>query len=146
MVSMQSNLEMKGKTMGLLLPDRENFDEGVFIAYQYDTMLRCELQGLLMLNSKSFEDGGNIFIPIIYKKILSYRNGVARAINIAGNLIYIRNDGEKLYDQEFPFIPELCEDFKKNGKAKVGCLLDGEIVLRGTMNRDGDLFLKDYSE
>ena len=122
-----------------IIPERELFDEGIFIIHDYNEELRCELEGIYGI--------GNIFnyIPCMYKKVLSCKNGFARAINIAGNLVYIGANGEKLFDYEFPFVPELCEDFDKDGRAKIACLVDETFILKGYMNSDGEMFLKDYN-
>lgn len=120
--------------------DRELFDKGVLIRYRYDKTLRCELQGLYRLKDTTGLYNGETFIPCVYKKILSYKNGFARVITITGNMIYVRDDGEKFFDQELPFIPELCSDFDKNGKASIACLIEGVLIVRGYMDREGEMF------
>lgn len=121
------------------VPDRELFEEEILISYEYNEELRCDLEGIYRIGDE-FK-----FIPCLYKKVLSYKNGFARVINMAGNLVYISSNGEKLFDYEFPFIPELCEDFDEDGRASIACLADGAFILKGYMNSDGEMFLKDYN-
>ena len=126
------------------IPDKELFESGVLIKYEYNDELKYQLQGLCWITEADKSDNVHS-IPCIYKKILSYKNGFARAINPAGNLVYIGEDGDVIYDRELPFVIELCEDFDENGKAKIACLVDGVFIVRGYMNQHGDMFLKNYN-
>ena len=122
------------------LPDKELFEEGVLLTSEYNEEIRCDLQGLYRLsNSKSI-------LPCIYKKVLSFKNGFARAIDMAGRLIYVSEDGDSLFDCELPFVQELCDDFDEDGKASIGCLVNATYIIKGHMNTDGEMFLKGYNE
>lgn len=122
------------------LPDQELFEEGVLLTSEYNEDIRCDLQGLYRLSS------GKSILPCIYKKVLSFKNGFARAIDLAGRLIYVSEDGDRLFDYELPFVQELCDDFDEDGKASIACLVDGFFIVKGHMNTDGEMFLKDYNE
>ena len=121
------------------LPDQELFEKGVLLTSEYNEDIRCDLQGLYIVS-----DGKSI-IPCIYKKILSYKNGFARAIDLAGRLIYV-SETDCLFDCELPFVQELCDDFDEDGKASIACLVDGVFIVKGHMNTDGEMFLKGYNE
>ena len=131
--------------MSYHIPDRELFEGRVLIKCLYNEELRCELQGLCQLKEGVEADDDATDIPCIYKKILSHKNGFTRAINIAGNLVYICDDGYQIFDRELPFIPELCEDFDETGIAKIACLVEGVFIVKGHMNKDGEMFLKAYN-
>lgn len=122
------------------LPDKELFEEGVLLETEYNKDLRCDLQGLYRLSD------GEHFVPCLYKKVLSYKNGFARVIDLAGNLRYVGQNGDYIFDRELPFVPELCDDFDENGKAYIACLIDGTFIVSGYMNTDGEFFLKNYNE
>lgn len=121
------------------LPDRELFEEGVLLTSEYNKDIRCDLYGLYRLS-----DSKNI-IPCLYKSILSYRNGFARVIDLAGNLKYV-SETDCLFDRELPFVQEFCYDFDEDGIALIGCLVDGYYIVKGKMNTDGEMFLKGYNE
>ena len=131
--------------MSYHIPDRELFEGRVLIKYEYNKELRCDLQGLCHIREDIVFDGDLFDIPCIYKKILSHKNGFTRAINIAGNLVYIADNGYRIFDRELPFIPELCEDFDETGIAKIACLIEGVYIVKGYMNNDGEMFLKSYN-
>lgn len=121
-------------------PDKELFEEGVLLVRDFDSKIKCELVGLYKTgNAKQI-------IPCIYKSILSFKNGFARVIDLAGRLIYVSEDGERLFDQELPFVRELCEDFDQEGNASIACLIEGVFVIKGHMNTDGEMLLEDYNE
>lgn len=120
-------------------PNQQLFDEGVLIKSEDHPDIRVQLFGLYG------KCDGRIIIPCRYKSILSYRNGIARAIDLAGRLVYITENGEQLFDPQFPFVPELCEDFDEDGKAKIACLVNC-FVIEGTMDDDGTMHLKNYNE
>lgn len=121
------------------LPDKELFDGGVLIVSNYNTQIRCDVFGLYRLC-----DSKNV-VPCIYRRILSFRNGFAKAIDLAGRLVYVSEDGDVLFDYELPFIQELCEDFDEDGNAKIACLVDSTHIIKGHMDLHGTMILKGYS-
>ena len=124
----------------LVRPDGELFEEGVFLIVKWNDKICSNLYGLLRLKD------GKTILPCLYKSILGFKNGFARAINMAGSLIYVSEEGESLYDRELPFIPELCADFDKSGRANIACLIDSYQIINGYMTRDGEMFLSGYNE
>ena len=122
------------------MSDKELFENGVCITRKFNEQLQIELQGIRSTKNNAESETETFDIPCIYKKILSYKNGFARAIDMSGSLIYISHDGEKLFDREFPFIAELCSDFDETGVAKIGCLWDEAFIITGYMNEYGEMF------
>lgn len=131
--------------MSYIIPDRELFDRGVLIEIKHNKDLHVDLEGLYLLHEGKLLCEGESIVPCVYKKILSYRNGFARAINVAGMLVYVNNHGMELVAHEFPFVPELCEDFDETGNAEVVCLVEGVFMLKGTMDAGGIIQLSGFN-
>ena len=121
------------------VPDKELFEDGVILIRKFSWEIRDNVFGLYRL------EGEQHIVPCVYKKVLSFKNGFARVIDMACNLKYVGENGNIIFDSELPFIPELCDDFDENGIAQIACLVDGYKIVKGFMDTDGAMFLKGYN-
>ena len=121
------------------VPDRELFEDGVILIRSFNWDIRDNVYGLYR------QEENKHIVPCVYKKVLSFKHGFTRVIDIAHNLKYVDENGSIIFDSELPFIPELCDDFDETGIAQIACLVDGHRVVKGFMDKEGAMFLKGYN-